>query len=95
MGNLLYVWLGGVAVLFARQVYLLTRLLQNLAPGIQRRDIWPGPHAPRGGRFTASTKPELFNEIGQKYRRFLIWNERIFVIWFFVAGPIFAILGRL
>jgi hypothetical protein len=96
MGNWLYVWLGGIAILFAIEVYLYRRLLQNLAPGVQRSDVWrPNlPPGQRGGKLAAFIEPKLFNATGQEYRRRLVWNESIYAVWIFVAGPIFAILGK-
>jgi len=95
MGNLLYVWLVGVAILFAIECYLYRRLLQNLAPGVRRSDVWLGNIPPgHGGRLAAFIEPKLFNATGQEYRRLLIWNESIYAAWIFVAGPIFAILGK-
>ena len=96
MGNLLYVWLVGNAILFAIECYLYRGLLQNLAPGVRRSDVWLGniPPGRGGGKLAAFIEPKLFNATGQEYRRLLIWNESIYAVWIFVAGPIFAILGK-
>jgi len=69
MGNLLYVWLVGIAILFAIECYLYRGLLQNLAPGVRRSDLWPGnPIRGRGGKLAAFIEPKLFNATGQEYR---------------------------
>jgi hypothetical protein len=90
---LLYFWISGVAILFAIEAYLYRRLVQNLAPGIRREEVFYGIPG-RGGRFAASIDSELFNEIGKKYRLLAIWNETIYAIWIFVVGPILIIMSR-
>jgi hypothetical protein len=93
MGNLIYVWLAGVAILFVTEMYLYKGLLKNPAPGVQRKNIWLGLPG-WGGRFAAFIERELFSATGQKYRVLLIWNESIYAVWIFFAGPILLALSK-
>lgn len=86
MGNLLYVWLSGAAILFAIYVYVTNHALRNSIPGtnpaalsIFRRSI-------------SRVDPKRLNETGQKYRLRAIALECLWAIWIFGFGPLFYVL---
>jgi hypothetical protein len=39
MGDFIYIWVSGIAVLVSLEVYFGTQALRNLAPGIERKPV--------------------------------------------------------
>jgi hypothetical protein len=82
MNGLIYVWGSGLLVLIGLEIYVGTLALRNLAPGVDRKNLR------LYRKLAAQTDENVFNELGQRYRAWLIRIEIAWGVWVFVFGPV-------
>lgn len=81
------IWLCGLGSILARHIYLGSRMLRNLAPGVR-----PG-YVVAYRRRIMSVDEALFDTTGKRYRLMLARNEALAISWMLVGGVVLAILN--
>ena len=85
MGDLVYVWLAGIALFVGADFYFWRLLRKNLASGVKPTDVFRNPL--RGGPRPVVT-PALFNDGGWKIYSRISWVKNLYTIWIFIVGPL-------
>jgi hypothetical protein len=80
MGEPICVWILGILCFAGLEVYFGVNALQNLAPGVARKDVG------FSRKFAGQVNKGLFNEIGQQYRARMMYNEVAASFWILVVG---------